>query len=369
MGKAKNPDPPNYKKYGVPLYGAAWAPSTIINDAPQPLDQKQEADEVSGEGSTPSPAAPTYLVFCGGGGEGRSGIPNALLLAEFDFASNSLSDMPVFKLGIGADLPYRMAVHPGGEGLICSLPKSCKWFQWDEIKTEEVHKQGLKLSEKVLTHLEDVGQQLALTFNNDGSMLAVGGEDGNLRVFKWPSMENVLSEAQAHATVKDFDFSPDGKFLVSLGSGGPGRVWDLTSSTAIASLPKENDEVFAFCRFSQTNVKNQVLYIAAVRGEYSVLDDVLFIFRRNGTIQGDIVIVNSASMQVQAVVRKAHLGIVTTMRFSQDSRALVSASMDSSARVTVIKEMKKNGFSLWIIIFIIIVAIAAYLMKTKGIVP
>ena len=31
-------------------------------------------------------------------------------------------------------------------------------------------------------------------------------------------------------------------------------------------------------------------------------------------------IVNSASMQVQAVVRKAHLGIVTTMRFSQDSR-------------------------------------------------
>ena len=52
----------------------------------------------------------------------------------------------------------------------------CRWFQWDEIKTEEVHKQGLKLSEKVLTHLEDAGQQLALTFNNDGSMLAVGGE-------------------------------------------------------------------------------------------------------------------------------------------------------------------------------------------------
>lgn len=34
--------------------------------------------------------------------------------------------------------------------------------------------------------------------------------------------------------------SPDGKFLVSLGSGGPGRVWDLTSSTVVASLPKEN---------------------------------------------------------------------------------------------------------------------------------
>lgn len=95
MGKAKNPDTPNYKKYGVPLYGSAWAPSSIIKDTPQPLDEKQEADEVSGEVSTPSPAAPTYLVFCGGGGEGRSGISNALLLAEFDFASNSLSDVPV----------------------------------------------------------------------------------------------------------------------------------------------------------------------------------------------------------------------------------------------------------------------------------
>lgn len=95
MGKAENPDLPSFRKYGVPLYGAAWAPSTIINDSTQPSDQKQDADEVSREGSTPSSAAPKYLVFCGGGGEGRSGIPNALLLAEFDFASDSLSDTPV----------------------------------------------------------------------------------------------------------------------------------------------------------------------------------------------------------------------------------------------------------------------------------
>lgn len=33
--------------------------------------------------------------------------------------------------------------------------------------------------------------------------------------------------------------SPDGKFLVSLGQSGPGRVWDVTSSTVVASLPTE----------------------------------------------------------------------------------------------------------------------------------
>lgn len=32
--------------------------------------------------------------------------------------------------------------------------------------------------------------------------------------------------------------SPDGKYLVSL--GGPCRVWDVTSSTVVTALPKEN---------------------------------------------------------------------------------------------------------------------------------
>ena len=52
----------------------------------------------------------------------------------------------------------------------------CRFVEWDEIKDNEDHKLGLKLSEKVLMHLEDVGQQLALVFNSDSSVLAVGGE-------------------------------------------------------------------------------------------------------------------------------------------------------------------------------------------------
>ncbi|KAH1084131.1 hypothetical protein J1N35_023892 [Gossypium stocksii] len=57
----------------------------------------------------------------------------------------------------------------------------------------------------------------------------------------------------------------DGKFLVSLGSGLC-TIWDVTSSKFVASLAKGNDEVFAFCRFSQINDKNPHLYIAAVTG-------------------------------------------------------------------------------------------------------
>ncbi|GAA0160164.1 guanyl-nucleotide exchange factor [Lithospermum erythrorhizon] len=346
------------KMYGVPLYGAAWIPS-----------------------SASSAAMKSYVVLAGGGGEGRSGIPNALLVSEFDFPSNSLADQPVAKLGTGSDLPYRISVHPQGEGLICALPNSCRWFEWDP-SSDNNGSLNLKTSEKVLEQLEDVGQQLALAFNQEGSLLAVGGEDGKLRVFKWPSMEIILDEATAHSSVKDLDFSPDSKYLVSVGSGS-GRVWDMTSSTSIASLSKENGDMFGFCRFSHND--NQVLYVTAMtdRGgnivkfntsswkrlkskqivrdpisSFSVSDDGNLL--AVGTIEGSILVISSTSMQVQTIIKKAHLGLVTALTFSQDSRALLSASMDSSVKVTPITEKEDSGGNFWITVFIILLAAVIY---------
>ncbi|XP_028097207.1 SEC12-like protein 2 isoform X3 [Camellia sinensis] len=380
---ARDADCPNCKKYGVPFYGVSWVPpSAIGSDPPIPTPEgeahRRHGDDVPSADASPPPE--NYLVFSGGGGEGRSGIPNALLLASFDFASNSLSDQPVSKLRTGADLPYRMAIHPGGDGIICSLPKSCRWFEWDPVKGTDVQKLGLKSSDIVLDKLEDIGQQLALTFNNEGSVLALGGEDGKLRVFKWPSMEIILDEVNVHASVKDLDFSPDGKFLVSVGSSGPGRVWDVTSSTPVASLSKENDEMFGFCRFSRSNDKNPVLYITAMRGQGgSIVKWNTSLWKRVSSkhiIQDPISAFNVSAdgkllaiMHVQNMVRKAHLGLVTALMISQDSRALVSASLDSSARVTLIKDDKKNGLNLWIIILIILLAMAVYYVKAEGIFP
>nr|KAJ0197570.1 hypothetical protein LSAT_V11C700363180 [Lactuca sativa] len=62
-----------------------------------------------------------------------------------------------------------------------------------------------------------------------------------------------------------------------------------------------------------------------------------------GTIQGDIFILNSSNMRMHSVVKKPHIGLVTALAFSQDSKALVSASLDSSARLaSSVTEEKKN---------------------------
>lgn len=378
----------NCKNYGVPIYGAGWVPSSALRSAVEPPadDEKDDGDKSS------APAPENYVVLAGGGGEGNSGIRNALVVAQFDFDSNVLSDEPVAKEGTGGDLPYRMAIHPSGDGLICSMPKSCRWFDWDIQRADNLSL-GLRSSERVLEPLQDVGQQLALTFNNEGSLLAVGSEDGKLRVFKWPRMEISLDEANAHASVKDLDFSPDGKFLVSVGSG-PCRIWDVSKSTSVASLMKENDEIFGYCRFSPVNDENQVLYITTMRdqgGSISkwstttwkrirskrVVRDPVCAFNISpngkllaiGTIEGDVLIVSSNNLQVQNVVKKAHLGLVTTLKFSEDSRALLSASMDSRVRVTIIKEEKKSGLSLWIVILVLLIAIAVFYAANNGILP
>ncbi|KAH1243265.1 SEC12-like protein 2 [Glycine max] len=393
MGKRQIPDPPNFKKYGVPFYSVAWIPQHVVKSR-----QIETADESSDSDHSTSPAteaekepatvAGNYLLFAGGGGAGHSGIPNALVIAHFDVASNSLSDQPVCKLGTDSELPYRMALNSNGDGLICAMetPMVCRWFDWDQNKSSEIHKLSLKLSEKVLSQLEDVGQQLALAFNNDGTALAAGGEDGNLRVFKWPSMEIILNETNAHSSLKDLHFSSDGKLLASLGSGGPCKVWDVSSSMVLSSLSNENRETFSSCRFSQTNDETLILYIAAMTDKGGsiltwntqtwermaskhIIRDPISAFNvsadGNGTPSGDIVVVNSTNMQIHTMIKKAHLGIVTALAFSPDSRAVASVSMDSSARVTIIEEKKTNGLSLWIALFIILLAVAAYFLRQE----
>lgn len=52
----------------------------------------------------------------------------------------------------------------------------CRLFEWDEVENTEIHRLGVKISEKVLSQLENVGQQLALTFDSEGTIFAAGSE-------------------------------------------------------------------------------------------------------------------------------------------------------------------------------------------------
>ena len=81
MSRKKIPSP-NSKKYGVPLYSVGWV-------------RFKDRDLSSDDNGEVSNSTQYYVVLAGGGGEGRSGIPNAVLISSFDSDANSLSDPPV----------------------------------------------------------------------------------------------------------------------------------------------------------------------------------------------------------------------------------------------------------------------------------
>ncbi|AQK49052.1 sec12-like protein 2 [Zea mays] len=370
------------QSYGFPIYCAAWLPLAHIIK-PDPPAAEADADDPSS--STPSlPMA----VLGGGGGEGRSGVPNKLVVAALatgEEAAPALSPDTVVEVNSEEEVPYRMAVHPRGDGVFCAFPNGCRLYRWESQEGEGPQRLALEPDQDALAELKDVGLQLAVSFSGEGSILAIGGEDGYLRVFNWPTMGSVLTEIDTKTSIKDLTISSDEKFLAVNRSSGPCRVWDLQSSEVVASLPRETGEIFGFCRFSNKADNSHVLFITVMEGDYGkivswnttswtrtgskkITREAISAFAVSpngallaiGTIEGSIIVVGSKDMRTLVTVKKAHLGIVTTLTFSQDSRTLLSTSFDSSARVTSVGSPKSNGTSIWPMLLVVILAILVY---------
>lgn len=379
MGRdRRNPPPACVKDYGFPLFCVSWVKlddTSIFKEGEREEEDKQTR---------------RYLVFGGGGGEGRTGVKNGLRLAHYDFNTDILSESVHF-YDTDDDLPYRMAIHPLDDSIICSFSNGCRRFELTSQDESEATKICIKPSGKALDQLENVGQQQCLIFSTNGLLLAAGGEDGHLRVFEWPSLKIVLDQPDAHKSVKDMDFSLDGSFLASLGDSGPCRIWNLSTSAPAASLSVDKGERLGSCRFSRDGVR-PLLFITVKQGEkgliaywdtdtwkkvgaevieknpisaFSISSDGKFL--ATGTSEGDISIIKVGKMRPYQKVKKAHTFFVSSMEFSRDSRALVSASGDKSLKVTKLEEQRYEAGILLFTIFIIFLAILLfYLVKNKG---
>ncbi|KAF5822773.1 hypothetical protein HanXRQr2_Chr01g0030831 [Helianthus annuus] len=97
----------NCKKYGVPFCGASFIAHNALKSSGT---YAKKEDEDSGN-------RPNYVIFAAGSGEGRSGIPNALVISLIDSASNSLSDQDgsLHVVGdlVSPDGKYRVSVGSG----------------------------------------------------------------------------------------------------------------------------------------------------------------------------------------------------------------------------------------------------------------
>lgn len=85
--------PSNMQTYGVPIYAVDWIPEVAVRSKIIMDPEKSGDDDESSSSSSSS--SRSCIVLSGGGGEGRSGIPNVILICRVDLNTNSLSEQPV----------------------------------------------------------------------------------------------------------------------------------------------------------------------------------------------------------------------------------------------------------------------------------
>lgn len=323
----------------------------------------------------------SHILLGKAGDQGDDGRKMAILqLLHYNFNSDSLSEVNVMP---EVDVPVSMAVHPGGDGVILSFSKGCKFFELDSGKSK------LKVSDIVLSPMQEIGPQKCLTFSADGSKLASGGEDGHLRVFEWPSVQPLLDQPKAHSSFKDLDFSLDSAFLASTSDDGPARVWDIIKAAPLATLTRDQGESIDFCRFSRDGTKPFLFGTVTKGGKTRIavwdittwrklggkkfLDNPISAFgiSRNGkflaigSTKGDISIIDVRKMQVQHSIKRAHFGaIITSIEFSSNGRALLSISPEWAARVNPIpceKEWKDWQIYLLLLTMVLLSVILFYI--------
>jgi len=152
------------------------------------------------------------------------------------------------------------------------------------------------------------GPPLSLAFSPDGERLAVGGM-GPIRIWAATGRGTPQVLAGHEYTVKDVDFSPDGRRLASAGSDGTVRVWPVGEPGTPVVL-HANDSYVESVAFSPDGRR--------VASSHS----------GSNTIR-----VWNATGDQDPVVLRGHDGAVWSVAFSPDGRQLASASTDGTVRL------------------------------------
>ncbi|CAN6439350.1 unnamed protein product [Victoria cruziana] len=242
---------------------------------------------------------------------------------------------------------------------------------------------GIKFVTKDLPILQGVDLQKCLSFSTDGTKFASGGEDGHLRIFKWPSFHILLDEPRAHKSFRDMDFSLDSELLVSTSTDGYARIWSATDGVPLQALTRDADEKFEFCRFSKDGTM-PFLYCTAQRGgkvlvvvwdiskwdklghkslsrkpvsTFSISHDGKYLAL--GSHDGDIGIVDVKKMELIQWAKRVFLGTqISSLEFCPTERIILSASNGSEATITKLNIRDWKEWEVYLLLLALFVASA-----------
>lgn len=95
--------------------------------------------------------------------------------------------------------------------------------------------------------------QRVVRISPNGKIMATGGTDGQIRLWKFPQMLKALELKQHTKEIDDIDFSPDNKNLISIAKDGLAIIWDISTGKQKQKLvwtpPEGCKYLFKRCRY------------------------------------------------------------------------------------------------------------------------
>ncbi|KAG9285335.1 hypothetical protein G9A89_010810 [Geosiphon pyriformis] len=328
------------------------------------------------------------LLIGGGGGAGRTGVKNKLVLYKVEFSKSNLIQLSEIELSSDEDTPVGMGFHPEYNIVVCGINskkekiqagenENCRLFKYSNKKINLVKKL------KTLSSTNPNDYQKVSVFSKDGRFLATGGTDSKLTVLKYPSLDLAFPPmTYDQDEIYDIDFDTSGKNVVAVSSNHL-RVWSTRNGKCIQTIDRpvfqkstkcefravrygrETSEGFLYTVVNTTSrskayiVKwNLVNWDQVTSKAVSQRPIVSFTISKNGKLLAfassdlSVRILDSQNLRVLSKVSNVHQFPALTLNFSHDSALLVSGSFDNT--VNIIKIPKEFGSVLLYIILVLI---------------
>uniref|UniRef100_A0A2K6BU25 Prolactin regulatory element-binding protein n=1 Tax=Macaca nemestrina TaxID=9545 RepID=A0A2K6BU25_MACNE len=183
------------------------------------------------------------LIAAGGGGAAKAGIKNGVHFLQLERINGRLSASLLHSHDTETRVTMNLAL--AGDILAAGQDAHCQLlrFQAHQQKVNKAEKAGSKKqgprqrkgaapAEKKCGNPTDFSSdplQKVVCFNHDNTLLATGGTDGYVRVWKVPGLEKVLEFKAHEGEFEDLALGPDVKRVVVQSSLGPmklpGSLW------------------------------------------------------------------------------------------------------------------------------------------------
>ncbi|KAK9832796.1 hypothetical protein WJX81_001956 [Elliptochloris bilobata] len=364
---AQSAAPAAPRKYGTPLYCAAWP---------------------AGE----------HLFVAGGGGKKSSGIANRVLVAQYH--RGALSDS-VGEGWRGEDAPLRMAATPSGDALVLAMGNG-GLMRLDLEPLPGAPPRLVPALGEVAARLAGLGMVKCLAFSGSGRLLALGGDDGTLVVLDWPSLRTraaLRGDKGMAVAFRDLDFSPahSDKVLATTSEDGACVLWAWDAGVRAEQLELPpglaRGGAFARCRFARHGSAALFTVVNCtgdghlLRWEQGDTGELAMVRRAKahdapittfdiiasgavlgtGSSEGEVALFYAERLTPLARVRAAHMVFVTALAFSGDGSALLSVSADASARVTPLPRAAGASALLRLLLLLLACALVLGLMaRARG---